>query len=128
MNKNKFINHMNYHFMKYLIGIPLFIFLNMFIYRFITDYNESQKEDYSFLRDFVYDVYQNEPSLFKFNNNKAILKMDELYTEREENPNGTLSPIYNKDFDQCAGYIIINKNDDNTINIDVSHVCEMIDY
>jgi hypothetical protein len=129
MSKNKLINFINFHFQKIVFVIILIILISTFLYYFIPDYIESKKPiDYSPPKDFLYEIIENHPELLNFDeNNKSILKMDTLYSVLPGEVNILLDPIYNDDFDQCAGYIVISKNSDN-YDIDTSHFCDMIDY
>jgi competence protein ComGC len=130
MSKNKLINFINFHFQKIVFVIILIILISIFLYRFIPDYIESKKPIVHKLpEDFVYEIMNNHPELLEFDdNNKAIIKMDTLYIILPDEVNPLLDPIYNDEFDQCAGYIIINKNSKGNYDIDTSHICDMIDY
>jgi hypothetical protein len=129
MSNNRLINFINFHFQKIVFVIILIILISIFLYHFIPDYIESKKPiDYSPSVDFIYEVIKTHPELLNFDkNNKSILKMDTLYSVLPDEVNILLDPIYNDEFDQCAGYIIISKNAEN-YNIDTSHFCDMIDY
>ncbi len=88
-----------------------------------TKVNNDLSNDYSYMDSCVKDLYFNNIDLFVKENNTYILKMDYMYDKCGV---GSTS-LYTKDMDQCVGYIELN-DFNNNINIDYSHICEMIDY
>jgi hypothetical protein len=102
----------------------------IFLYHFIPDYIESKKpRDHSPDTSVLNDIFISHPELLAFDgNNKALVKVDTLYSILPGEANIILDPIYNDDFDQCAGYIVINKDSNGNYNIDTTHFCDMIDY
>jgi hypothetical protein len=130
MNKNKIINFINFYFQKIVLVIILIILASIFLYYFIPNYIESKKPyDHSPDEYFLNDIFISHPELLEFDeDNKALIKMDTLYSVLPDDTNIILDPIYNDEFDQCAGYIIVNKDNMGNYDIDTSHCCDMIDY
>lgn len=129
--KKKVINHLNNHINKYVLGLFISIILTIFLSKFIPDYiKDQQPDDYSYLKEVVIDMYNIDSNLLDFDeNNIAILKMDDMYIGVEKNNQSySMPPIYNENFEQCAGYIIVKKIENNSLDIDISSFCDMIDY
>ena len=102
------------------------------MFNLISDLYENKKSeyDYSIYDETIKQIYEIAPSLFKFDeNNIATIKMDD-FLEPITNGKDTLSfglvPL-TKDQDQCVGYFIIKKVN-GELEIDSSHICDMIDY
>jgi hypothetical protein len=117
----------------YLFAI-LFINIVVFIFSLVLVINKSkvksENQTYDFLIASVTTIYYADPTQFTFDeNNTAILKMDVLTKGIDVNGNHYYysAYLYTDDFDQCAGYFIVTKDDKN-IDVDTSHVCDMIDY
>ncbi len=131
MKNNHIIDHINRHINKYILGIIIIIVVILFLSKFIPDYIESKKPmNYDYLKECVIYAYNINPSILSFNeDNIAILKMDVLYNGVKNNMSEfSIPPIYNKEFEQCAGYIVVSKTENNDMSIDISHFCDMIDY
>jgi len=110
--------------------VMIIIIVIVFLSKLIPDYIEStKKDDYSYIEEYVSTAYQINPSILTFNDDGvAILKMDTLYlgvTNGKDNWN--MTPTYDSDFNQCVGYLIVKK-DNNDFKVDVSHICDMLDY
>lgn len=108
------------------IFIVLFIItLPKLVTQFMYDkkMNNELSNDYSYMDNCVKDLYMNNIDLFVKENNDYILKMDYMYDKCGVDS----TSLYTKELDQCVGYIKLNDFNYN-INIDYSHVCEMIDY
>lgn len=89
------------------------------------------KESFNYsYTEMVKRAYKIDPSILEFdNNNKAILKVDTLI-KGVKNKNSSFNYdgiLFTKDFDQCVGYFIVTKID-KAIDVDLSHICDMIDY
>ena len=86
--------------------------------------------DYSYFDNTIREAYKINPSLFKFDeNNIAIVKMDDLIrpiTNGKDTMDLAIVPL-TKEQDQCVGYFIVKKIE-NDLQIDSSHMCDMIDY
>lgn len=131
MKFSKIVNHIEKHLQKYFIGLMYIVLIAAFLSRFIPDYIESLKGyDYKdTIKETAIEAYNLDPSILSFDeNNISILKMDVLYTPIGDMDYPLIDPLYNKNYEQCAGYLIITKSNDNKLNIDTSHMCEMIDY
>ena len=59
---------------------------------------------------FINEMYEFAPELFKFDDSgKAI--------------------IYDKDLNECDGYYVVyKKSDSDKLEVDMSHICDMLDY
>lgn len=123
--------HLNKYIFYYIIGFIILIFINYLIITLYNDYqiNKKNEYDFSYLDSTLNDIYNMDPSLFKFNGNEAILEMNDLL-KPITNGNDTLIfgevPI-NKEQDQCVGYIIVKKIND-SFKYDYSHICDKVDY
>lgn len=127
---NRIKRHFTFYYKNYIYALIIALILIIMAIPIINDYNESiEPPSYEALKLSITNLYEEKPSLFMFDeDNTAILKMDVLYSRiLEDNDNSYIDPIYNEDFDQCAGYIIIKKNDNN-LDIDLTHMCDMLDY
>ena len=95
--------------------------------------NYKHNTNYSNYEEYIYKAYEENPSLFIFDeNNEFKIKVEELLQKQDSNGNITgYIPItairFTKKQDQCLGYIIVKKIDDD-LQIDTSHICDMIDY
>lgn len=128
--KNKVIRHFKFYYQRYLKGLAVIFLLTLITIIIVPNYtNQKEKPNYNYLIDDVTTLYnEGKISLAFDENNTAILKMDVLYSPTNEDENYPyIYPIYNEDFDQCAGYIIVKKSDD-MLDVDISHMCDMIDY
>lgn len=124
--------HLHQYILHYIVAIILLILINFLVIKFYNDYQENKKIQYDFSNyDYtMLQIYNINPSLFKFNSdNIAIVEMSDL-----------LKPITNgkdtmyfgevpmtKEQDQCVGYIIVKKINEE-LKFDYSHLCDMIDY
>ena len=113
--------------MKKLIGeIIIFILLPILLYICIKNV-ESMSEykiNYDENNDTIINIYKDNPNLFNFENNKAIIDIETLYTY--DSP--YLFTLEHDSFgNECIGYYIIEKKN-NDLLIDSSHTCDMIDY
>ncbi len=129
--KKKIKNNINKFLSYYIIGIMLFLLICVVSIKLINDYNSYKisENDFTIYDSYIKDAYNINPNLFKFDeNNIAIVKMDELLTVT----NG-IDTIYfgvipiDRNQNQCVGYFVIRKVMDE-IEIDSSHLCDMIDY
>ena len=132
----KLIRNIKLHIKKYffydVLALIIFICINILMFNLINDLYENKKSeyDYSIYDETIRQIYEIDPSLFKFDeNNIATVKMDD-FLEPITNGKDTLSfglvPL-TKDQDQCVGYFIIKKVN-GELEIDSSHICDMIDY
>ncbi len=132
----KLIRNIKLHIKKYffydVLALIIFICINILMFNLISDLYENKKSeyDYSIYDETIKQIYEIDPSLFKFDeNNIATIKMDD-FLEPITNGKDTLSfglvPL-TKDQDQCVGYFIIKKVN-GELEIDSSHICDMIDY
>ena len=91
--------------------------------------NNRYKNDNSDLSAYDYSVrwiYNNYPDLFNFSEDgECIITISELLKGQDEYDFDIMHDEYGND---CVGYYIVNKVDNNRIKIDSSHICEMIDY
>lgn len=126
------------HFQKYILYyvialIPLILICTL-IKNLIVDYmmNKSLENDYSSYEYLVNQAYEEYPSLFEFDDsNTAIIKMDDLIlgikTDNESHQWAS-GLLFTEEQDQCVGYIIVKRLSYEKLDIDTSHICDMIDY
>lgn len=88
------------------------------------DYNFKSIDEENYYGMIVNTTYERNPELYQFNNdNIFITKIENLRTKHFHFP-----LMFTEDLDECAGILIIKKDNDNKLYVDSSHVCEMIDY
>lgn len=115
-----------------LLAIFIFIVFNIFFINLIIDIQENQKSkyDYSNYDDTIRKIYTIDSSLFQFNEDGvAIVKMDDLLkpiTNGKDTMYFGIVPLTDEQ-DQCVGYFIVTKKE-NELQIDSSHLCDMVDY
>lgn len=124
--------HIKKYFFYDVLALIIFICINILMFNLISDLYENKKSeyDYSIYDETIKQIYEIDQSLFKFDeNNIATIKIDD-FLEPITNGKDTLSfglvPL-TKDQDQCVGYFIIKKVN-GELEIDSSHICDMIDY
>lgn len=136
------IQKIKLHIQKYIFydifAVILFILFNIILFKFIHDYKENKdlKNDFTSYEISIKEAYNNGKLTINFDdNNIGIIKVDDLITSTNCNNDICDNPIinqmsirFNKDLDQCVGYIIVEKLTNNELSIDTSHICDMIDY
>ncbi len=124
--------HLHKYIFYYVIGIIIFIIFCFILSKLTKDYNlnKQSESDFSSYEETVKELYKKRPDKFKFNNKGTfVIKVEDLL-EKEGN---TLPSIpqtaikFTSEQDECVGYIIVRKKN-NDINVDTSHVCDMIDF
>lgn len=126
--------HFQKYILYYLIALVPLILIYMLIRNLVADYmlNKSLEDDYSSYEDLVSQVYEEYPSLFKFDDSDiAIIKMDNLILgiqTSNESHQWASGLFFTEEQDQCVGYIIVTKLNSNKLDVDTSHICDMIDY
>jgi hypothetical protein len=126
---NNLKKHFLFYWQRYACALIILSIIGVIVIVKMTYHNESKGDNYNFIKEIILDTYELDPSILQFDkDNKAILKMDFLYSPIDDTDNTLIDPIYNDDLDQCAGYIIVSKNKSNELNIDLSHMCDMIDF
>lgn len=127
------------HLHKYVFYDVLLIIITLIITYILscltrdTLDNYKNNTNYSNYEEYIYKAYKDNPSLFIFDeNNEAKIKVEDLLQKQDSDGNITgYIPItainFTKKQDQCLGYIIVKKVDDD-LQIDTSHICDMIDY
>ena len=92
--------------------------------------NKKTEYDFSSYDSFMNEVYVINPNLFKFDSNGiAKVEMNDLLkpiTNGKDTIYFGVVPL-TKDQDQCVGYIIVEKNNE-ILEFDYSHLCDMVDY
>ncbi len=118
MNKKVFILII---FFLVMIAI-IFGFYKYILYK---DRIEYETINYEFQSDWVKEVYDVHPNIFKFDSN-GICKMtvEQMHTLQNDVGNYIEHDKYGN---MCVGYYVVNKSGD-TIEVDSSHICDMINY
>ena len=133
MNKIKL--HLHKHIFYDLLLIIAFLLITYVLAILTRDILDNYKNNYSSVNyeESVKEAYKDNPSLFKFNSDGiSKIKVEDLLEIQDSDGNITgYIPItaikFTKKQDQCVGYIIVKKIDDD-LQIDTSHICDMIDY
>ena len=70
-------------------------------------------------------LYDDHPEYFEFTGNKCIMSVEDAFRLNTE-----FETDFSHDIDgnACIGYFIIERYDNGEIEIDTSHICDMIDY
>ncbi len=133
------MNKIKLHLHKYVFYYLLLIIITLIVTYILscltrdTLDNYKNNTNYSNYEEYIYKAYKDNPSLFIFDkNNESKIKVEDLLQKQDSDGNITgYIPItainFTKEQDQCLGYIIV-KNVDDDLQIDTSHICDMIDY
>ncbi len=134
MNNGNIKLHFQKYILYYFIALIPLILICILIKNLIVDYmlNRSLEGDYSSYEYLINQAYEEYPSLFKFDDSDtAIIKMDDLILgvqTSNESHQWASGLLFTKEQDQCVGYIIVKKLNNEVLDIDTSHICDMIDY
>ncbi|MBO5004121.1 MAG: hypothetical protein J6D03_02500 [Clostridia bacterium] len=129
---NNFKLHLHKYFFYDLLAIFLFILISFIGIKLYNAYQINKKIEYDFSSydSFMYEVYNINPNLFKFDSNGiAKVEMNDLLrpiTNGKDTIYFGVVPL-TKEQDQCVGYIIVEKTNDD-LKFDYSHLCDMVDY
>ena len=129
---NNFKLHLHKYFFYDLLAIFLFFLITFIGIKLYNAYQINKKTEYDFSSydSFMNEVYIINPNLFKFDSNGiAKVEMNDLLkpiTNGKDTIYFGVVPL-TKDQDQCVGYIIVEKNNE-ILEFDYSHLCDMVDY
>lgn len=129
---NNFKLHLHKYFFYDLLAIFLFFLITFIGIKLYNAYQINKKTEYDFSSydSFMNEVYVINPNLFKFDSNGiAKVEMNDLLkpiTNGKDTIYFGVVPL-TKDQDQCVGYIIVKKNNE-ILEYDYSHLCDMVDY
>ena len=129
---NNFKLHLHKYFFYDLLAIFLFFLITFIGVKLYNAYQINKKTEYDFSSydSFMNEVYVINPNLFKFDSNGiAKVEMNDLLkpiTNGKDTIYFGVVPL-TKDQDQCVGYIIVEKNNE-ILEYDYSHLCDMVDY
>ncbi len=129
---NNFKLHLHKYFFYDLLAIFLFFLITFIGIKLYNAYQINKKTEYDFSSydNFMNEVYVINPNLFKFDSNGiAKVEMNDLLkpiTNGKDTIYFGVVPL-TKDQDQCVGYIIVEKNNE-ILEYDYSHLCDMVDY
>ncbi len=113
---------------KYVLFVFGVVLLILLIYTSIRtkEVNRFRDVDYYYNASTVREIYETHPEIFTFtDDNKSIITVYELLSGQNDYD---FDLIHDEDGNECIGYYIIEKDLDNNIKIDPSHICDMIDY
>ena len=116
MNKKLFI---------LILLIPI-IFIFVF-YKSMLVKNKQNYEviDYEKEKQNIKEVYKVNPEIFDFDvNGECKITVEDIHTKQN---NYDFEIQHDKYGNMCIGYYILKK-DGNEVNVDVSHMCDMINY
>lgn len=114
INKNKAI---------IMLCILIFVFTFLLITLSVRINNNKQKNpDENFYKEIIEYIYNDDATFFKFIDNKAIYPISEL-KKGYKNIDYSILTV-NGDFEECTGYIIITKLNNQTLDIDTSKICD----
>ena len=116
---------------KNIYIIIFFIVVIILIIGYYSFIRIQQKNAYNYLEMssddwIVEDIYKEYPNIFNFSEDgECIITISELLKGQDEY---NIEIMHDKEGNDCVGYYIINKDLDNQLDIDSSHICDMIDY
>ena len=111
-----------------LIIFFLIVFVIIFgFYKYILHKDRIRYEtiDYDYQSKCVKEVYKLHPGAFMFDeNNECKITVEEVQTISDDYG---FEIEHDKDGNMCVGYYIVKRSGD-TIEVDSSHICDMINY
>lgn len=112
----------------YVFILILFLILSSIIF-FSSEIKKGKSEDYRVIqtnfKNDILKIIKNNYKLLNFNNNIAIIKMEDLYLGTYEIKYG-LDFFDSKNEHLCLGYFVIYKTKNN-YEINTSHYCDMFE-
>lgn len=112
---------------KVIIMIFLLLVVMYGFYRYILYKNKIDYEmiDYDYQSECIKNVYNLHPEAFNFNdNNECKITVEEILTISDDYG---FEIEHDKDGNMCIGYYIVKKSN-GIIEVDSSHICDMINY
>ncbi len=126
---------MNRGIKNVILCVVVLAIANIFIFQIIiTMKNDKKKNDKIINNSYneaITQAYKINPSILNFDeNNEAILSIEKLlYGVSNGTENFSFGNItHNEKHDACVGYFIVTKNQDATLSVDNTHICDMVDY
>lgn len=111
-----------------LIILVITVFIIIFAFHRYILYKEKieyETVDYESQSNWVKEVYSIHPDMFEFDSNGLCkITMEQVHTMQSDIGNYIEHDKYGN---MCVGYFIIKKNG-NDIDVDSSHICDMINY
>ena len=105
-----------------IVFLIIFVFYKYILYKDKVNY---EYIDYDYQSKCVKEVYKLHPGAFIFDeNNECKITVEEVQTISDDYG---FEIEHDKDGNMCVGYYIVKKNGDN-IEVDSSHICDMINY
>lgn len=83
---------------------------------------------------FINEMYEFAPELFSFDDSGKAIIYIRNFTDEDGYTNTkyeTISRqlIFDKDLNECDGYYVVyKKSDSDKLEVDMSHICDMLDY
>lgn len=118
---------MNKKIVKLLIFFLIVFAIIFGFYKYILHKDKIRYEtiNYDYQSKCVKEIYELYPSAFNFDsNNICKITVEEIHTISDDYG---FEIEHDKDGNMCVGYFIVKKNGD-SIEIDSSHICDMINY
>ncbi len=118
---------MNKKVVYLLLSFIAFIIIVICFYLYILHREKEMYEtvNYEFQSNWVKKVYDAYPNLFEFDSNGVCkITVEKMHTMQSEIGNYIEHDKYGN---MCVGYFIISKSGEN-IEVDSSHICDMINY
>lgn len=120
--KNKFLS-----IIFIIFGVLIF-----FMFKFFSTINfQSKTIDIKSEEKFIKKMYEVSPDLFEFNEENIAIIYLRTFTDGYTNKNGEtiyVSVKFDKNLNECDGYYIVYKRDENNIDVDSTHLCDMLNY
>lgn len=118
-----------------IVGLVIVSLLTLLLFDYFSEKSISyQSFNPNDEEEFVNEMYDFAPELFEFDDNgKAIIYIrnftDEGGYTNTKYETTSRQPIYDKNLNQCDGYYIVyKKSDSDKLEVDSSHLCDMLDY
>ncbi len=83
---------------------------------------------------FINEMYEFAPELFKFDDSGKAIIYIRNFTDEDGYTNTKYETtsrqlIFDKDLNECDGYYVVyKKSDSDKLEVDMSHICDMLDY
>lgn len=113
-----------FRFIVFLVIVFLFIFgfYKYILYKYKVNY---ENIDYDYQSSCVKEIYDLNPEVFEFDeNNECYITVEQVQTISDDYG---FEIEHDKDGNMCVGYFIV-KRKENKIEVDSSHICDMINY
>lgn len=104
-----------------IVFVIMFLFYKYILYKYKINY---ENIDYNYQSKCVKEVYDLHPEAFTFNSNECKITVEQIQLISDDSG---FEIEHDKYGNMCVGYYIVKKVE-NDIEVDSSHICDMINY